>query len=71
MPFVAAMRVSTNPSGYFRVHLRRGGAAQLRYRIEWTGPGGTVLRSRVARAGRRIRYLPDPPPQPKKPVKRR
>jgi hypothetical protein len=71
-PFVAAMRVSTNPSGYFRVHLRRGGAARMRYRIEWTGPAGTVLRSRVARAGRRIRYLPDPPPKPKQnPVKRR
>ena len=77
--FAAAMRVATNDSGYFRVRLRRRGAPRQRYRIEWASPGGEVLRSRVASAGRPIRYLPDPPPvtkkkpkaKPKRPAKSR
>ena len=69
-PFAAARRVTTNATGYFRVHMRRRGAARLRYRIEWRSPSGSVLRSRVARAGRRIRYRADPPPPPKKAARR-
>ena len=64
-PFAAARRVTTNHAGYFRVRLRRGGAARLRYRIDWRSPSGSVLRSRVASAGRRIRYRADPPPKVK------
>lgn len=56
--FATAARPRTNPSGYFRIRLRRPGAERLRYRLEWRTPTGT-LRSRVARAGRPIRYLPD------------
>jgi hypothetical protein len=70
--FAALQAATTNDAGYFRVRVRRPGAARLRYRIEWTSPSGSTLRSRVARAGRRIRYLPDPPPKPKaRPVPRR
>ena len=50
-------RPTTNPAGYFRVTIRRRGAATSRWRLEWTSPAGEVQRSRVARAGRRIRYL--------------
>ena len=62
-PFAAVRRVATNAAGYFRVHMRRSDAARLRYRIEWRSPAGSLLRSRVARAGRRIRYRADPPPK--------
>ena len=66
-PFAAAKRVTTNAAGYFRVRMRRRGAAGLRYRIEWRSPGGSVLHSRVARAGRPIRYRAHSPPKPKAP----
>jgi hypothetical protein len=73
-PFAAAARVTTNDAGYFRVRMRRRGAARLLYRIEWTSPSGPVLRSRVARAGRPIRYLRDTPkpaaPKKAKPKRR-
>lgn len=59
---VAAPR--TNPAGYFRIRLRRPGAARLAYQVRWTDPAdGTVLKSRVARAGAPIHYLPDPKPR--------
>lgn len=45
----------TNPAGYFRI--RRRGSAATRWRLEWDGPGGEVMRSRIASAGRKIRYL--------------
>jgi hypothetical protein len=60
-PFTVARRVATNAAGYFRVRMRRRGAARLRYRIEWRSLAGSVLHSRVARAGRHIRYRADPP----------
>lgn len=60
--FTAVSQVLTNDAGYFRVTMRRRDAARLRYRIEWTSPTGSVLQSRVARAGRPIRYRADPPP---------
>ena len=63
-PFTVLRRVGTNDAGYFRVRVRRRGASGLRYRTEWTSPSGAVMRSRVARAGRRIRYRAEPPPKP-------
>lgn len=54
-------RPRTNSAGYFRILLRRRDAARLRYRLEWSSPDGGVLRSRIARAGPRIRYFPDSP----------
>ncbi len=53
----------TNPSGYFRVRVRRRGASNLDYRTEWVDSEGHTMRSRVARAGKRIRYLKDPKPR--------
>jgi hypothetical protein len=49
-------RPATNASGFYRFVLRRGGAARLRYRASWTAPDGETLRSRVASAGRPIKY---------------
>ena len=45
----------TNAAGYFR--LTRRASAATRWRLEWDGPGGEVMRSRIASAGRKIRYL--------------
>lgn len=45
----------TNPAGYFRFNRRA--SAKTRWRLEWTAPNGEVMRSRIASAGRRIRYL--------------
>jgi len=56
-PFTAAMRVRTSRAGYFQVLLRRKSAARLHYRLRWRSPGGALLHSRKARAGRPIRYL--------------
>ncbi len=62
--FRAVRRVRTNRSGYFRVVVRRPGAARLLWQLRWTGR--TLIdgyftrerqRSRVATAGRRIGYL--------------
>jgi len=52
-------RPRTNSAGYFLIRLRRRGAARQRYRIEWRNPQGKLLRSRIARAGKPIRYYPD------------
>jgi len=49
-------RPTTNRSGIFRIFVRRPGARALRYQLRWREPGGEQLRSRVARAGRPIRY---------------
>ena len=49
--------VRTNRSGFFSRRVRRPAATQLRYGAAWRSPSGELLRSRVARAGRRIRYL--------------
>lgn len=54
-----AAKPLTNATGYFRIRVRRRAASRLRYRLEWRSPTGEVLRSRVARAGRKIRYLED------------
>ena len=64
-PFGALRTVRTNPAGYFRVRLRRRGAARLSYRLEWRSPSGAVMLSRTARAGRRIRYLEPARPRPR------
>jgi len=50
-PFRRLKRVRTNRAGYFRFELRRAGAARLHYRVRWNGHA-----SRVAKAGRKIRY---------------
>ena len=55
-PFENAAVVKTNAAGYFSRRLRRRHAAELRYRVAWRSPGGALLRSRRAHAGRRIRY---------------
>jgi hypothetical protein len=49
-------RPLTNTRGYYRFVVRRRGAASLRYRARWTGPDGKPLSSRVAAAGRPIKY---------------
>jgi hypothetical protein len=48
----------TGRNGYFRIRLARHRAAGLRYRAQWTAPGGDVFSSRLASAGRKIRYKP-------------
>ena len=50
-PFKTLRRVRTNRAGYFRFELRRGRASRLSYRLRWRGHT-----SRVAKAGRTIRY---------------
>lgn len=55
--FGTVARPLTNPSGYFRIRLRRPGAGSERYRLEWRSPSGETFESRVATAGRRIQYL--------------
>jgi hypothetical protein len=40
---------------------------RLRYRLEWRSPDGTLMLSRRAVAGRRLRYL-EPVELPKAPV---
>jgi hypothetical protein len=45
----------TNATGYFR--FRRRASAATRWRLEWDAPNGETMRSRIASAGRRIRYL--------------
>jgi hypothetical protein len=54
---VRVFRVRTNRSGFFRMRVRRSGATRLRYTSEWVSPLGDLMKSRVATAGRRIRYL--------------
>jgi hypothetical protein len=49
-------RPLTNAAGYYRLVVRRRGAAKLRYRASWTGPLDETLRSRTASAGRPIKY---------------
>ncbi len=62
--FSRVRRVTTNPSGIFRVVVRRRGASRLRWQTRWLRPASVdgymsseELRSRVASAGRKIRYL--------------
>jgi hypothetical protein len=47
---------ATNSRGYFRLRIRRPNASSLRFRSRWKSPSGEMLQSRVARAGRPIRY---------------
>jgi hypothetical protein len=56
-PFRPVKRVRTNPAGYFRVRMRGRQVPRLRYRLEWRSPDGTLMLSRRAVAGRRLRYL--------------
>jgi len=62
--FSRVRRVTTNSSGIFRVVVRRRGASRLRWQTRWLRPtsadgytSSEELRSRVASAGRKIRYL--------------
>ncbi|CAN5554513.1 hypothetical protein BH20ACT19_BH20ACT19_10400 [soil metagenome] len=57
--FRRVRRPLTNRSGIFRVIVRRPGAQRLRYQLRWRDRSGEQLRSRVARAGRPIRYQPE------------
>lgn len=50
-------RVRTNRAGFFEIRVRRFDADTLRYRLAWRSPSGELMRGRVARAGRFIRYL--------------
>lgn len=50
----------TNASGYFKVRVRRGQAANLRYRTTWASPNGETFPSRTASAGKRIKYREKP-----------
>ena len=61
-------RPRTNRAGYFRFFVRRRGATKLRFQsqfqlqpAEYVTPGEAVIRSRVAKVGRRIGYLKSPP----------
>jgi hypothetical protein len=49
-------RPRTNARGYYRFTVRRRAAAGLRYRATWVDPDGDELHSRVAGAGRPIKY---------------
>jgi hypothetical protein len=51
---------ATNPSGYFRIRVKRGSAATLRYRFTWHSPNGETFSSRTAIAGNRIQYREKP-----------
>ncbi len=51
---------ATNRSGYFRIRLKRGSAATLRYRFTWPSPNGETFSSRTATAGRTIKYRERP-----------
>jgi hypothetical protein len=57
--FTRVASPTINPAGYFRIRVTRGGASRLAFRTEWTSPTGELMTSRVARAGRAIRYLPE------------
>jgi hypothetical protein len=50
-PFKTLKRVRTNRAGYFRFEVKRARAARQHYRLTWKGHS-----SRVAKAGRKIRY---------------
>ena len=60
-------RPRTNRAGYFRFFVRRRGATKLRFQsqfqlrpAEYVTAGEAVIRSRVAKAGRRLGYLKFP-----------
>lgn len=53
-------RPVTNRSGFFRIRLKRGSAAALRYRFSWPSPNGETFSSRTATAGQPIRYRERP-----------
>ena len=55
--FVRIGSPRTNASGYFKLRVRRGQAAKLRYRTTWASPNGETFPSRTAAAGRKIGYL--------------
>ena len=49
-------RPLTNDRGYYRFTVRRPGASKLRLRASWTAPSGELMQSRIALAGRPIKY---------------
>lgn len=49
-------RPLTNTAGYYRFVVNRRGAANMSYRAAWTAPDGESLLSRVATAGKPIKY---------------
>lgn len=56
-PFATVATPATNRRGIFRVNVSRAGAASSRWRLLWPVPGTSeVFESRVARAGRPLRY---------------
>ncbi len=55
-PFAAIRTVRTNSRGFFRITVNSGGAAGKRYRLSWMDPAGNAFTSRVARAGKPLRY---------------
>jgi hypothetical protein len=58
--FATIKRPGLNSVGIFRTNIRRGGAAKGRWRIKWqNGLIGGVSYSRVATAGKALRYYQD------------
>jgi len=58
--FATIKRPGLNSVGIFRTNIRRGGAAAGRWRIKWqNGLIGGVSYSRVAKAGKALRYYQD------------
>jgi hypothetical protein len=58
--FATVKRPGLNKVGIFRINVRRGGAAAGRWRIKWqNGLIGGVSYSRVASAGKPLRYYTD------------
>jgi hypothetical protein len=60
-PFTTVSTPRTNLRGIFRVNLSRNGASRARWRLVWQVPGIVTqpLTSRIATAGRRLRYFRD------------
>ncbi len=57
-PFRRVRSVRTSGRGMFKVAVSRNGAARLRWRLA-SARGGSLLTSRVAKAGRKLRYYRD------------
>lgn len=55
-PFTTVRSVNTSPRGMFKVTVSRKGAAKLRWRLSYVSPGGGFFTSRIAQAGKKLRY---------------
>jgi len=58
--FASVAQPLTNRRGIFRINVNRAGASSARWRVVWQNlDSGQVFTSRVARAGKRLRYYRD------------